>query len=142
VHSERIHDLERRVHDLEQRVHDLDIGPARYLNIALGAWTLVSAFLWRHSEPQFLVTIGVGAILAMVAPFEVGPRRVRTVNIAAGGALLLGALALPHTSTFTVWHNVILGLVIVGVSFFGPPHGKVPPRPEAPEDAYEATGGV
>jgi hypothetical protein len=142
VQSERIHDLERRVHDLERRVHDLDIEPARYLNLVLGAWTLVSAFLWRHSEPQFLVTIVVGGILAIVAPWEVGSRRVRTVNIAAGGALALAAVTLPHTSMLTVWHNLILGLFVVGISFFGPPHGKVRPRPEAPEDAYEATGGV
>ena len=58
-----------RIHDLERRAHDLDIGPARYVNLVLGAWTLVSTFLWRHSEPQFLVTIAVGAILAILAPF-------------------------------------------------------------------------
>ena len=124
------------------KVKDLDIDPARYLNLGIAGWLLVSAFLWRHSEPQFLVTILVGAVIAIVAPFEFGPALARKINAAAGAALVLAALALPRTSTLTLWHNVIVGLVIVGISFFGPPHGIVRPRPPAPDDAYEATGGA
>jgi hypothetical protein len=131
-----------QIHDYERRVHDLDIEPARYLNLALGAWTLVSAFLWRHSEPQFLVTIVVGAVLVIVAPFEVGSRLVRKISMAAGGILALAAITLPRTTLGTLWHNVLLGLLIAGISFFGPPHGVLRPRPPAPDDAYEATGGV
>jgi hypothetical protein len=130
-------DVMRRVN-----VKDLDIGPARYLNLGVAGWLLVSAFLWRHSEPQFLITILVGAVIAIVAPFEFGPAFARKVSTAAGAALVLAALALPRTSTLTLWHNVIAGLVIMGISFFGPPHGIVPPRPPAPDDAYEGTGGV
>jgi hypothetical protein len=124
------------------RIRHLDIEPARYLNLVLASWLLVSAYTWHHSEAQFLITILVGAIVAIVAPFELGPPRVRQINMAAGGLLALAAVALPRTSAVTLWHNVLLGAIIAGVSFFGPPHGDVPPRPVAPDDAYEATGGV
>ena len=123
-------------------IRDLDLEPARYLNLGIAAWLLVSAFLWRHSEPQFLLTILVGAVVATIAPYEFGPALARKINAAAGAVLVLAAVVLPRTSAFTVWHNVILGLVIMGLAFFGPPHGIVHPRPPAPDDAYEATGGV
>jgi hypothetical protein len=123
-------------------VKDLDFEPARYLNLVLGAWLLVSAFMWPHSEPQFLATILIGAILTIVSPFEVGSPRVRTINTACGVALIIAAVLLPRTTAVTLWHNVLLGFIVVSVSFFGPPHGVVPPRPPAPDDAYDATGGV
>jgi hypothetical protein len=121
---------------------DLDIEPARYLNLGLAGWLLVSAFLWRHGELQFLVTILVGAVVAIVAPFEVDSPVVRKVTTAAGALLALAAVALPRASALTLWHNLFLGLVIVAVSFFGPPHGFMRPRPPAAADAYEGTGGV
>jgi hypothetical protein len=112
------------------------------LNLALAGWLLVSAFLWQHSKPQFLITIAVGALVAIVAPFEVNSSLVRKVTLTAGWALVLAALLLPNTTGLTVWHNVVIGLLMMVISFFGPPHGAVPPRPQAPDDAYEATGGV
>jgi hypothetical protein len=123
-----------------KRVRDLDIESARYLNLALGGWLLVSPFVWRHDEPQFLVTILVGAVLAIVAPFEIGSRLARWISMASGAALLLAAVALPRASAITFWHNLLIGLVVVGISFFGPPHGIMTPRPPAPDDAYEGTG--
>jgi hypothetical protein len=124
------------------KMHDLDIEPARYLNLALGGWVLVSAFLWRHSEAQFLVTIAAGSVLVIVAPFELGSRLVRKIGMVAGSLLALGAIVLPRSTWLTFWHNLIFGLIIAGISFFGPPHGILHPRPPAPDDAYEGTGGV
>jgi hypothetical protein len=121
---------------------DLDFEPARYLNLVLGAWLLVSAFMWPHAEAQFIATIIVGAVLTIVSPFEVGSPRVRMINTAAGVALIIVAVVLPRTTAVTLWHNVLLGFIVLSVSFFGPPHGMTRPRPPAPDDAYEATGGV
>ncbi len=124
------------------RFNDLDLEPARYLNLGLASWLLVSAYVWRHSEPQFLMTVLVGSIVAIVSPFALGPPMARRINMAAGGLLALAAVAMPRASSVGFWHNLIVGLVIAGIAFLGPPHGKVPIRPEAPLDAYEATGGV
>lgn len=122
------------------KISDFDLEPARYLNLGLAAWLLVSVFVWRHSEAQFIVTVLVGAVVAIAAPFELGPSLVRKLNAAAGFVLALAAVTLPRASTLTFWHNGIIGLVILGISFFGPPHGTAPPRRPAPDDAYEATG--
>jgi hypothetical protein len=125
-----------------RRIKDLDLEPARYVNLALASWLLVSAYLWRHSGPQFLVTVLVGAVVAIAAPFAMGSPLVRKITMGAGAVLALAAVALPHASALTLWHNAFVGLLLVAVSFFGPPHGIMAARPEAPADAYEATGGV
>jgi hypothetical protein len=125
-------------HGKHRMIRDLDISVARDLNLALASWALLSAFLWTHSEPQFVVTILLGAVVALVAPFEVGSSLVRRIIMGAGAALVLAAVALPRTSTLTLWHNVGVGLALVVLSFFGPPHGIMPPVVPAPDDAYNA----
>ena len=121
-------------------IKDLDIESARYLNLGLASWLLVSVFLWPHSEPHFLVAVFVGALLAVVAPFEMGSPLVRKIATSAGGLLVLATIALPRQSTLTLWHDGLIGLAIVGISFFGPPHGIMPRRPPAPDDAYDGVG--
>src|SRR5262249_55396773 len=106
-----------RIGAWHRKVHNLDIAPARYLNLSVVCWLLVSALLWPLSEPQFLVTVLVGAVIAIVAPFEVGSRRVRRVNMASGGALALAAIVLPRMSALTLWNNLLFGLILAGVAF-------------------------
>jgi hypothetical protein len=119
---------------------DLDIERARYFNLALASWLLVSAFLWPHREAQFLVTVFVGSLVAIVAPFEVGSPLVRKLTAAAGAVLVLATIALPRASMLGGLHNALVGIAIMSVSFFGPPHGIMPRRLPAPDDAYDGVG--
>jgi hypothetical protein len=125
---------------MKHALRDLDLPFARDLNLLLGSWLLVSALVWRHSEPQFLVTTLVGAVVALVAPFEIGLPLARRIVMGAGAALVLAAFTLPHTSTLTMGHNALVGLAVAGLSFFGPPHGIVPITRPAPPDAYDGLG--
>jgi hypothetical protein len=99
---------------------------AGYVNLGLTSWVLCSAYVWRHSGLQFLITILVGAIVAIVAPFEFaefgGSASVRKITTAAGLGLTASALLLPRISAATAWHNAILGLAIAALSLLGPPH--------------------
>jgi hypothetical protein len=106
---------------------------ASYVNLGLASWLLCSAYVWRHDGVQFLSTVLVGALVAIVAPFEVmefsGSPKVRKVTAAAGIALTASALLLPRISAATAWHNAILGLAIAVVSLLGPPHATWFSRP-------------
>jgi hypothetical protein len=127
---------------IRERASDLknyDLAGAKYLNIGLASWLMISAFLWWHAESQFLLTILVGAVVATIAPFEYGSPRARLTNAAAGLALIIGAIVLPRTTTLTLWHNALIGIAIMGISFFGPPHGVMPKRPLA-TDEYDSVG--
>jgi hypothetical protein len=130
----------KRIRDRASDLKNFDLEAARYLNLGLASWLLISAFLWRHTETQFLLTILVGAVVATIAPFEVGSPRVRTLNAAAGLVLVLSACALPHTTALTLWNNALIGLAMIGVSFFGPPHGVMHERPPATHDEYDSMG--
>jgi hypothetical protein len=130
----------KRIRDRARDLKNYDLEPARYLNLALAGWLLISAFVWWHGETQFLLTILVGAVVAIVAPFELGSPRVRLTNAFAGLALILGAIILPRTTTLTMWHNGLVGLAIIAISFFGPPHGQTHERPPASHDEYDSVG--
>src|SRR5437016_895897 len=98
--------------------------PAGYVNLALASWVLCSAYVWRHDGAQFVITILVGALLAIVTPFELaefsGSPRVRKLTTAAGLMLTASALLLPRISAVTTFHNAVLGLAIAIVSLIGP----------------------
>ncbi|HVZ75106.1 MAG TPA: hypothetical protein VHJ20_22140 [Polyangia bacterium] len=110
------------------------------MNLGLASWALLSVFLWRHSEPQFLATVVVGVLVAIVAPFQVASPRVRKIVMTAGALLAAAAIALPHSSHVTLWNNVAVGLALAAIAFFGPPHGIVAPSAPAAAGDYEALG--
>jgi hypothetical protein len=109
-----------------------DKAAARYLNMALGAWVLISAFVWPHNRFQFVVTSVVGAVVLALAPFSGElPRLARTVNVIAGLALAAAALRLPRSAAFTAWHNAIFGLAIAAVAL-GQWLPETTPEPRTP----------
>lgn len=93
---------------------------ARYVNIVLGIWLFISAFVWHHSRPLFMVSWITGIVIALVALTSIGAPRTRFVNLILGIWLIISAFAFPHYSTGTVWNNVIVGIVVGWVALVGP----------------------
>ena len=93
---------------------------ARYVNIALGVWLFISAFVWHHSAAQFTNTwiLGIIAVAAALVALAVPP--FRFVNTAVGIWLIISAFALPHIARGTVWNNVLVGAAMFFVSLVGP----------------------
>lgn len=92
---------------------------ARYLNIALGIWLVVSAYLWPHSPAQFANLWISGLIVARCAAVALEAPWVGFFNSAVGLWLILSPLVLPRVSTATAWNNVLVGTVIALVSLVG-----------------------
>ena len=93
---------------------------ARYLNVLLGIWLFISAFLWRHSSAQMTNTWLMGVITVIVAWISTTMPQFRFVNTAVGIWLVISAFALPHMRTGTVWNNLLVGIAIAVVSLMGP----------------------
>ena len=93
---------------------------ARYVNMVLGSWVLLSAFVWRHDGVQFLATVLAGAVVVAIAPFGLFAARARILTLASGAALAAAALLLPHQSMATTWNNAIVGVAIAAVALVGP----------------------
>jgi hypothetical protein len=89
---------------------------ARYVNLVLGIWLFISAFVWHHSQAQFTNTWIMGIIVAVVAVIALSVPAVRYVNTLAGAWLIISGFALPKATYGTTWNNVIVGVIVVALS--------------------------
>jgi hypothetical protein len=90
---------------------------ARAVNVALGLWLFLSAFLWPHNRPESVnaIVVGMAAVTAALAALG-GLRWCSYVNATLGGWLIVSALFLPRASMATFWNHVFVGL---GLALFG-----------------------
>ena len=93
---------------------------ARYLNIALGIWLVISAYIWPHSSAQFANAWISGLIVARFATVAIATPGLRFFNSAVGIWLVVSPFALHRLSTATAWNNVLVGVVITLASLVGP----------------------
>jgi hypothetical protein len=93
---------------------------ARYVNMALGVWLFVSAFLWHHSAAQFTNSLFMGLIALASAAIALRTPAFRFVNTAVGIWLVISAFVLPRVSAGTVWNDVLVGVATFYVSLVGP----------------------
>ena len=99
----------------------MDTRSSRYLNIIVGVWLFISAFVWRHSAAQFTNTWIMGIIVAVVAALALTWPTIRYLNTLAGAWLIISAFALPTITAGTRWNNFIVGIVAVVLSLAGAP---------------------
>jgi hypothetical protein len=95
---------------------------ARYANMVLGGWLLVSAFLWPHSAPQFRNSWSVGALCLVVAFLARLVPIVRHCNTALGLWLFFSTIGFTRATGYTLWHNLLVAVAILALS-------RVPSRP-------------
>ena len=93
---------------------------ARYLNIILGLWLVVSAFAWPHAPGQFTNAWMMGVIAAGSAAIALSVPGFRLVNTFVGIWLVISVYALPRFSGATALNNVVVGLLIAIASLAGP----------------------
>ena len=89
---------------------------ARSVNLLLGAWLFVSAFVWPHSEISRINTALCGLLVVVFALTAMRIPPMRWLNTAVGAWVVMGGALLPHASGNTVWNNVIVGLAVLLVS--------------------------
>jgi hypothetical protein len=89
----------------------------RVLNIGLGLWVFVSAFLWPHSraEQYNAWVVGIVVVTAGLAAVE-GSVWARSINAACGAWLAASALFLSRAGSVTAWNNLAAGLCIAAVA--------------------------
>jgi hypothetical protein len=110
----------------------------RIINVVLGVWLFISAFVWPHTQAQMTNTWILGVLCVIFALVAMAVPWVRFLNTLLAIWLFISAWALPSTSAGTVWNNVLVAIAIFVVSlipsgpeertpaFFG---RTAPPRP-------------
>lgn len=85
---------------------------ARVVNIVLGIWLFLSAFMWSHSASQMTNTWVCGALVAIFAAIAFAVPVVRYVNTVLAIWVFISAFALPIVSRATVWNNALVAIAI------------------------------
>jgi hypothetical protein len=88
---------------------------ARYINLLLGVWLVISAFVWRHTIEQQTNAWIVGVLVAVFALVAIGRERARYLNTLLSVWLLASIWVLPTVAEATQWNH---GLVAMAVFIF------------------------
>ena len=94
----------------------MDNRTVRTINIVLGAWLFLSAFLWFHSGAQFTNTWIVGLATAGIAIAGLWAAQARWLNVGLAAWLIVSNWVLPTTSA-TGWNNFLVGIAILVIAF-------------------------
>lgn len=89
---------------------------ARGLNIGLGVWLFISAYLWMHSVPQFNNAWIVGALMVVISGIAMAAPNLRFFNTALAVWLFISAFALSALVAATVWNSVIVSIAVFLIS--------------------------
>jgi hypothetical protein len=95
---------------------------ARYVNLSLGAWLIVSAFLWPHNDWQFAIAWIIGLLLMTVSAVALVFPVVRYLNLPLSAWLFLSAFSIPITTPPVGWTSFLVAIGIFVVTF-------IPSRP-------------
>lgn len=89
----------------------------RVVNALLGAWLVVSVFLWPHAGSEGYNALITGLLVAMVALVAIWAPPVRFANVLLGAWLLVTTLFFRHESELTLWNEVLVATVILVFAF-------------------------
>jgi hypothetical protein len=89
---------------------------AHSVNLALGIWLFISAFIWPHVQPLKANTWILGIIISVVSVIAMRNNSVRGVNTVAAAWLFFSSLAMTHISRGTVWNNVLVAIAVFVLS--------------------------
>ncbi len=85
---------------------------SRAINIVLGIWLFISAFLWPHSYAQMNNTWILGVLCVAFALISTRVPEVRYLNTALAIWLFISVWALPSLSLATQWNNAIVAIIV------------------------------
>ncbi len=85
---------------------------ARAVNIILGIWLFISAFIWRHSYAQMTNTWIVGVLAVAFALISTKVPEARYLNAVLAVWLFLANWALPTISAGTQWNNALVAIAM------------------------------
>jgi SPW repeat len=88
----------------------------RLINVSLGIWLFISAFLWPDARAQATNTWVCGVLCVAFAFAGMGLPWARHLNSALAVWLFVSTWALPTAHAATLWNNVLCAIAIFVVS--------------------------
>jgi len=88
----------------------------RTLNVLLGIWLFISAFVWTHDASQLTNTWILGVLCVVFALVAMRVAQIRFLNTALAVWLFISAFAIPAQSRATVWNNALVAIAVFVIS--------------------------
>ncbi len=85
---------------------------ARGINVLLGIWLFISAFVWGHDPAQRTNTWILGVLCVVFALIAMSTAPVRYLNTALAIWLFISVWALPHHVLGTMWNNALVAIAV------------------------------
>jgi hypothetical protein len=84
----------------------------RGVNLLIGLWLMLSAFLWPHLRAEQANALVCGGVCALLTVLSVEAGGVRYLEIGLAAWLVASAFVLPHRLLITPIHSAVIGLVV------------------------------
>lgn len=91
-------------------------GIARGMNLMLGFWLIISAFVWEHTGPERANSWVVGALVIAIALVASSVSAARWVNTGLAVWLFASVWLLPHDNVATAWNNALVAIAVFVIS--------------------------
>ncbi|MCA1829282.1 MAG: SPW repeat protein [Myxococcales bacterium] len=101
---------------------------ARTLNVLLGIWLFISAFIWPHTSAQMTNTWILGVLCVVFALIATKVDQVRFLNTALAIWLFVSAFVLTTQSAGTRWNNALVAIAVFIISLAPPDRLQLPNR--------------
>ena len=89
---------------------------ARWVNLVLGVWLFISAFIWPHTSAQLTNTWILGVLCVIFALIAMSTPTARWLNTILSIWLFISVWALPHQNLGTMWNNALVAIVVFAAS--------------------------
>jgi hypothetical protein len=99
----------------------------RVINLLLGTWLCISAFVWPHTFWGQTNTWLCGVFCVVFAFVALGLPRARLVNTLLAGWLFVSSWLIVGTATGTKWNNAMVAIAVFILSLV-----EAPPTPRNP----------
>jgi O-antigen ligase len=107
--------------------------PARVLNMLLGIWLFISAFVWPHTRAQRTNTCILGILCVVIAAIALSVDQFRYLNTALAVWLFISAFVLIGRESGTVWNNALVAIAVFIISLV--PSDRLRLRPQTAKTA-------
>lgn len=91
---------------------------ARFINIFIAMWVLVTAFAFDNPTSLFISMVAVAILVMAVEALSFFATDVRFGATVLGAWLLISGFVLPAPNDFIVWSNFLCGVTIAVLSMF------------------------
>lgn len=101
------------------------LNAARWVNVLVGIWLVVTAFLWEHTEAQFTNAWVVGLLSVGFALIAMSVTWVRYLEALLALWLFVSSWTLDTGAPATLWNNVLVSIAMLFLSLIAGPRPRV-----------------